>query len=637
MPYRRSRPLALALVCGLSAPLIAAPLENVLTYQGRLDVSGQPATGLYDIQVCLFDDPDTASPVQCLPLHDDVPVEDGLFALDLAVDPAHLDGSQLHLELRVRNGDSTGGLTALVPRQPLRTTPYALTAVTALPGAVNADSLQSNAVTATKIASNAVSTAKIADAAVTSEKLAANSVDGSKIADGSITAADVDATHIQRRVSGTCASGNAIRSVAENGSVTCEAMSAPADYWRLDGNADLTGAHFIGTTTNMPLRFLVNRRTALRLYPGTHTANVVGGTQSNSVPLDLNGATISGGADNWASGHYSAVAGGIQNTASGERSFVAGGTRNCAGGDYSFAAGLNAKVRPGSTSGETGYGCSDVALSGTTTGDHGTFVWADRQPFDFISTAPNQFLVRAQGGMAINTNAPRAPLTVTTENKWNPAIGNGWGDFTIGNANYGLSVGVSTGGLGAGTSRVWAKGGAENIVFTNASMASSTLLHIGGNGRVGVGRSATANAFEVEGNASKSTAGDWLSNSDARIKTDVRTLASPLDTLLRLRPVSFRYTEDYLAAHPGIEDLTYYNVIAQEFAQVFPEAVKPSGQYLPGQPQTPENAVLQVDFHPASVLTIAAVQELALRLEQDNAALREELAALRAAVAALTP
>src|SRR5690606_16005106 len=123
--------------------------------------------------------------------------------------------------------------------------------------------------------------------------------------------------------------------------------------------------------------------------------------------------------------------------------------------------GLNAKVRPGSTSGETGYGCSDVALSGTTTGDHGTFVWADRQPFDFISTAPNQFLVRAQGGMAINTNAPRAPLTVTTENKWNPAIGNGWGDFTIGNANYGLSVGVSTGGLGAGTSRVWAKGGAE--------------------------------------------------------------------------------------------------------------------------------------------------------------------------------
>jgi hypothetical protein len=39
-------------------------------------------------------------------------------------------------------------------------------------------------------------------------------------------------------------------------------------------------------------------------------------------------------------------------------------------------------------------------------------------------------------------------------------------------------------------------------------------------GSVGVGRLPTANALEVQGNASKSTAGDWLANSDRRIKQD---------------------------------------------------------------------------------------------------------------------
>ena len=156
---------------------------------------------------------------------------------------------------------------------------------------------------------------------------------------------------------------------------------------------------------------------------------------------------------------------------------------------------------------------------------------------------------------------------------------------------------------------------------------------VGGDGLVGIGRIAAANAFEVNGNASKSTAGDWLSNSDARIKTAVADLDSPLERLLRLRPVTFRYTEAYLAERPAIEDVEYYNVIAQEYAEVFPDAVKPSGEYLPGQPQTPDNAVLQVDFHPASVLTVAAVQELAARLaelEAENLALRERLARIEA-------
>ena len=42
----------------------------------------------------------------------------------------------------------------------------------------------------------------------------------------------------------------------------------------------------------------------------------------------------------------------------------------------------------------------------------GTFVWADTQGADFPSTATGQFLLRAAGGVGINTNNPAATLDV---------------------------------------------------------------------------------------------------------------------------------------------------------------------------------------------------------------------------------
>jgi uncharacterized small protein (DUF1192 family) len=139
------------------------------------------------------------------------------------------------------------------------------------------------------------------------------------------------------------------------------------------------------------------------------------------------------------------------------------------------------------------------------------------------------------------------------------------------------------------------------------------------------------NLFEIAGEASKATAGSWLANSDARIKTDVRSLQGALDTIEQVRPVSFRYTEEYRRSHPEIENKTYYNVIAQEFAEVFPGSVKSSGEMLDGKP------VLQVDTYPATIHSIAAIQELdqrvktqqaeLTRLKAQNAELEKRLAA----------
>jgi hypothetical protein len=144
-------------------------------------------------------------------------------------------------------------------------------------------------------------------------------------------------------------------------------------------------------------------------------------------------------------------------------------------------------------------------------------------------------------------------------------------------------------------------------------------------GRVGIDRDPAVNDLEINGTASKTTAGDWLANSDARIKTDVQTVRDALETLDRVRLVQFRYTDDYRAAHPKIEDRVYLNVIAQEFAQVFPEHVKSSGERLPDGSE-----ILQVDTYPLTIYAAAGVQALHRLVRDQN----DQIAALRRACAA---
>lgn len=148
----------------------------------------------------------------------------------------------------------------------------------------------------------------------------------------------------------------------------------------------------------------------------------------------------------------------------------------------------------------------------------------------------------------------------------------------------------------------------------------------GGTARIGIGRSPGANQLEVEGNASKTVAGSWIANSDRRIKEDIRPLNNALDTINRVRPVGFRYTEQYRKDHPAIRDTEYFNVVAQEFAEVFPDSVQQGGDKLASGDQ-----VLQVDTYPATIYSIAAIQELDRELKARDA----RIAALEKTVADL--
>jgi hypothetical protein len=232
--------------------------------------------------------------------------------------------------------------------------------------------------------------------------------------------------------------------------VALKATGVCPSSWALGGNA-LTNpaADFLGTTDAQPLVLRANNQVIGRFqWPpqsvstGELAPNVILGDPNNSVDAgrigatigggggvdDLSGpfpnrvsgdfgtiagglgdradafATVGGGFGNEALGRSATIAGGSGNQALGASSSIPGGRNVIAGGDYSFAAGKRARVRSrvgaGALATNEPASCGNV-FGSETCGDEGTFLWADSQNGDFISQGPDQFLVRAQGGVGI--------------------------------------------------------------------------------------------------------------------------------------------------------------------------------------------------------------------------------------------
>lgn len=738
--------------------LPAAALDSRFTYQGSLEDLGAPADGAYDFRFGLFDELGNAVG----PTLDRaaVPVDLGLFTIELDFGPEPFDGDSRFLQIEVRRTGGGGAFTTLAPRTRITASPYS--------------------------------------------QVAAAAEFAASVAPLSIGATEIVASEVQRRISPACPDGEAIRAVGEDGVPLCvvgpvgpagpegpggptgpqgvpgpagpDGLPGSADAWSRTGNAGTDSTlNFIGTTDAQAFEIRSGNVRSLRVQPSAALApnnqpvaiTVIAGSQQNAIATSARGATISGGGavtgadpdepdagpnrifqrygtigggagntifsagpfatisgglgnaaaqdyttigggrnnrasedfaavlggdENYSTGFSSAVLGGRRNSAAGSFSVVPGGQDNCAGGSHSMAAGQGAKIRLPGVAGNfiVGPGCVDAPeFPGSANGDSNTFVWSSGPSSNpFISTGRNQFLIRATGGMGVGTNAPAAQLHVnslagsdallvqsdgTTLARFAPegtTLGSGSvrASLTIRGPDqepFGPEIhliGSSSDQVNSGRIRF-----VEGTAQTNNRggyiqyNGLSRLLHLGvhdtsdnnpdndvnaitirrSNARVGIGRAATGNAFEVEGAASKSVAGGWVANSDARIKTDVRPIDGALEQLMAVRPVSYRYTEPYLERHPVIADQRYYNVLAQEFARVFPDAVKGSGQYpdshrhcedAPQKPGCSAAEILQVDIHPAVITAIAAIQELHIVREADYAELAAENRSLNARV-----
>ncbi len=143
MTYRIARWLALLALSTLTPQFTTLFAQGTaFSYQGRLDVGGNPANGSYDIQFTLYATSLSGSPVAGPVTNLTTAVSNGLFSSTVDFGPGVFSGTECWLDLAVRTNGG-GAFTELTPRQGVAPAPYAIFATSAgnVPGLV----VQSNA------------------------------------------------------------------------------------------------------------------------------------------------------------------------------------------------------------------------------------------------------------------------------------------------------------------------------------------------------------------------------------------------------------------------------------------------------------------------------------------------------------
>lgn len=558
---------------------------TAFTYQGRLNSSGSPANGLYDFQFALSNAVSGGSQIGSTVSSLNVSVTNGIFTTSLDFG-AVLSGQSAWLAISVRtNGANT--YTVLNPLQSLTPAPYAIFANTA-----------SNV-------SGSISSANLAGTyggAITLSN-AANQLSGAFTGNGA------NVTNVNASTLGGLSSAGFWKTTGNagadptNGAFLGTTDNMPLhfkvngeralrlEYGFNEGVAEFSPNVIAGGEDNVVSNGIYGA------FIGGGVQNSVGGNYGATLGAGNNiasgAASIVIGAHSTASGDGS-IAMGTGSTASGGNSTAIGyhttaaglystslgysttssnsfttamGYQTFAGGEGSTAVGYQAAAG-GFAAAAVGYqtiagGVCAIALGDSTTANgvdsmsagfgsvakhDGSFVWGDRSTDDpFSTTAKNQFLIRATGGVGINTTNPASPLTVKTANS---AHGIEQTDGTIRMATY---VGGTINGGYFGTVSN------HKLGFYTDDGPADMMLNT--NHCVGIGNASPTNLLQVVN--AYCDGSSWHNASDRNLKQNFADLdtGAVLEKIVAMPIQSWSYKTQLGEKHIG--------PVAQDFRAAF--------------------------------------------------------------------
>ncbi|MBK6725681.1 MAG: tail fiber domain-containing protein [Xanthomonadales bacterium] len=561
----------------LLAALLPAAHAGEFVYQGQLDDRGQPANGRYDLRIAAYTDEKSASGLMAPIEFSSVEVKDGRF--ELRFDAPLAKDREAWLEVAVRDAGSAA-YASLPGRSKAISAPLigACWSATGDAGSNPATNFLGTTDAQPLVLRTAnVQSLRIEPSAELFEGLpiTANVIAGSR------------SNYTEANVRGATIAGGGVPFGNSDPEFSNDFPNYVGDhYGTVGGGFGNKAGDYLGTVGDRAF------------------ATVAGGYRNGAGGLY---GMVGGGEINNASGESASVGGGHGNSASHLYSTVPGGSGNCAGGESSFAAGHSAKVRVGSSSGYAGFGCSSVAASGDANGDEGTFAWADSQVANFVSTGPNQFLIRAQNGVAINTNAPEVGAALTVAGS---AVVQSPGALSFGSAtrqmlnlfgtSYGIGVQSDTQYFRSGGNGyfAWFRGGVHSNTGLDPGAGGSLLMTLGPAASTPTGTARAQSFTNVSDRASK-TGFEPIDASDVLTRV----------TQLPLSQWSYRN-------EPSVRHL---GPVAQDFRAAF------------GLGED-ERTISTVD---SAGVALAAIQGLNAKLEAENAAKDNEIAVLRQDLAAL--
>jgi hypothetical protein len=663
--------LPLALLSTFNLQLSTFAQGTAFTYQGRLNDTGQPANGLYDLQFTIYDAGTGGNLIAGPVTNSATGATNGLFLVTLDFGDA-FDGNPRWLEIAART-NSGAAFSTLNPRQELTPTPYAILAGDV--ALANTNIARLNVPNTARAATGVpiVTSGFITGATVTSGGSGYTTAPGVSVNDISGSGASITTTVSNGAVvsltvhnAGSGYSSNASLTIGAPPSTAYQIFASSnffsgANYltnannvlagngagltnlnaWQLGGNSGtVPGPNFIGTADNQPLELRVNSQRVLRLEPNTNaTINVLGGSPLNGLAPGLSGATIAGGGTvnyfgtglaltNWIGSSFATISGGAGNyvETSSAGAIISGGFQNTnAAGAAAIGGGAGNTIQSGAGSSAIAGGQANTIQTNCS--------------FCFIGPGyGNSIQYGAQyaiigGGYRNATGEQYATIAGGQFNSIQNGgeactVSGGWNNSIIGSqfeATIGGGYGNTAGGNVEVANYATIPGGYSNLVSGNFSFAAghyakatNSSAFVWSDGSVTTG-SAVDNSvtFRASGGYRFLTGATNVGVSLAANSTAWATL-SDRNAKKNFAPVNNKAVLDTLARVP-VQRWNYQWEKDDAVPHLGPTAQDFKAAFYPGRDDT---SITTLEF---DGVELAAIQGLNQKLEEKDAALTREL------------